>query len=239
MKKLVLFLFSMYEKMVMVLVKPIFHREQKYPLKRMNERPVEFAFAFKYIAQFYPKTMLDVGTGGAAFPHVVNYCGIKMIATDYIDNYWTNGMSNRHVPIVKQDITHPTLNQKFDMITCISVLEHIKENRAALKGMFSLLNEGGHIVLTFPYNENKYVEDVYRHPNAGYGKDHAFIGQVYSREQVNHWLNDNNAEIVAQEYYEVFTGELWTMGESIYPLKPTTADKKHHLTCILLKKKTA
>ncbi len=237
MKNLVLSLFSFYEKLVMFFIKPIFHREIKYPLKRMNERPVEFAFAFKYIAKFYPKTMLDVGTGGAAFPHVVNYCGIKMTASDYTDKYWSNGMSNRHVPIVKLDITKPELSKTFDMITCISVLEHIKENRAALKGMFSLLKPGGHIVLTFPYNETTYVDDVYRHPNAGYGKDHAFIGQVYSRAEVTHWLNDNHAEIVDQEYYEVFTGELWTMGESIYPLKPTTADKKHHLTCLLLKKK--
>lgn len=238
MKNLILSLFSVYERIIKFFIKPIFHREQKYPLKRMNERPVEFAFAFRYIAEYYPKTMLDVGTGGAAFPHVVNYCGIKMTASDYIDNYWSNGMSNRHVPIVKLDITKPTMTQKFDMITCISVLEHIKEHRNALKGMFSLLNKDGHIVLTFPYNETTYCEDVYRHPNAGYGKDHAFIGQVYSRREVDAWLLDNDAEIVNQEYYEAFTGELWTMGESVYPLKRTTADKKHHLTCLLLKKKS-
>lgn len=238
MKRIVLFAFSIYERIVVFFLKPVFYREKKYPLKRMNERPVEFAFAFRYIAEFYPKTMLDVGTGTTSFPHLVNNCGIKMTAVDYIENYWNNGLNNRHVPIMKQDITRPTLNTKFDMITCISVLEHIKDNRAALKGIFSLLNDDGHIILTFPYNENKYVEDAYRLPDAGYGKDHPFIGQVYSREQVNHWVADNNAEIVNQEYYEVFTGELWTQGQSIYPLKKTTTGSRHHLTSILLRKKT-
>jgi SAM-dependent methyltransferase len=237
MKKLILFIFSVYERIIIVFIKPIFYREKKYPLKRMNERPVEFAFAFKYIAEFYPKTMLDVGTGTTSFPHLISNCGIKITAVDYIENYWNNGLNNRHVPIVKQDITKPTLNTKFDMITCISVLEHIKDNRAALKGMFSLLNTNGRIVLTFPYNEKKYVKDVYRLPEAGYGKDHPFIGQVYSREQLDNWVNDNDAEIVDQEYYEVFTGELWTFGQSIYPIKKTTKESKHHLTCILLQKK--
>jgi SAM-dependent methyltransferase len=237
MKKILLYLFSTYEKVICFFTKPIFYREKKFPLKRMNERPLEFAFAFKQIAKHYPKTMLDVGTGGASFPHLVNYCGIRMTASDYTDKYWTFGMSNRHVPVMKLDITNPHIPSKYDMITCISVLEHIKQHRDALKGMFSLLNPNGKIILTFPYNENIYYEDIYRHPQAGYGKDHNFIAQVYSRNEINQWLSDNNAVIVEQEYYECFTGELWTMGESIYPMKPSSADKKHHLTCIILAKK--
>jgi SAM-dependent methyltransferase len=38
----------------------------------------------------------------------------------------------------------------FDLITCISVLEHIPDDRAVIETMWSLLRPGGRLVLTFP-----------------------------------------------------------------------------------------
>ncbi len=38
----------------------------------------------------------------------------------------------------------------FDLITCLSVLEHIPEDKAALKTMWSLLRLGGKLILTLP-----------------------------------------------------------------------------------------
>jgi len=236
MKSIILFFFSIYEKLIVLLLQPVFYKEKKFPLKRLNERPVEYGFAFNCIAEHYPKTLLDVGTGTTAFPHLVANCGIKPTAIDQITRYWNFGMSNRHFKITRNDITAPTLGKKFDMITCISTLEHIPEHRKAVKGMFTVLADGGQIVLSFPYNENHYLPDVYRHPQAGYGQEHKFVGQVYSRNELNLWLQDNNAEIVKQEYYEAFSGEFWTMGIAIYPLRKSSSTQKHHLTCLLLRK---
>lgn len=237
MKSAALFFYGIYEKFVVLLLQPVFYKEKKFPLKRMNERPTEYKFAFECVAEYYPKSLLDVGTGTTAFPHLISNCGISVAAIDQISSYWKFGMSNRHFKITNNDITAPTLDKKFDMVTCISTLEHIPDHRNAVKGMFGLLNEGGHIVLSFPYNENHYIEDIYRHPNAGYGKEHKFIGQVYSRHEINQWLQDNGAEIVRQEFYRAFTGEFWTMGEAIYPIRKTSKEELHQLTCLMLKKK--
>lgn len=38
----------------------------------------------------------------------------------------------------------------FDLVTCISVLEHIPEDKAALKTMWSLIQPGGKLILTLP-----------------------------------------------------------------------------------------
>ncbi len=38
----------------------------------------------------------------------------------------------------------------FDLITCLSVLEHIPEDKAALETMWSYLRPGGKLILTFP-----------------------------------------------------------------------------------------
>jgi hypothetical protein len=102
--------------------------------------------------------------------------------------------------------------------------------------MAQLLNPGGFVVLTFPYNEGHYERDVYRLPLASYGKDHAFIGQVFSRQEVDGWCAENDLVIVEQDYYEAFTGDLWTFGTALHPLKRATRDSRHHLSCILLQK---
>jgi SAM-dependent methyltransferase len=236
MKSIVEYIFGIYEKLIQVLLGPIFYKENKYPLKRKNERANEFAFAFNCIAEKSPDSLLDVGTGKTSFPHLVQNCGIHVTAIDKIKGYWSSGFSNRHFRVHSDDITNPRIGKKFDMITCISVLEHIPTHREALKGMFSLLNPGGQIILTFPYNEHTYHPDIYRHPDAGYGQHHAFIGQVYSRNEINQWLADNGGVILKQIYYEAFTGEFWTMGDSIYPLRQTNVTSRHHLTCLLLSK---
>jgi SAM-dependent methyltransferase len=217
----------------------VLFKEKRFPsFKNLNERPVEYRFAFDCLARVSPKTLLDIGTGSSSFPHLVENCGIRATAIDKVDGYWRSGLTNRHFPILKDDITNPTLNKRFDMITCISTLEHIPAHNEAVKGMCKLLNPGGHIVLSFPYNEHHYEADVYRHPQAGYGKDYPFIGQVYSRKEVDSWMTDNALSLVDQEYYEAFTGDLWTFGTAIHPLKKTTRESKHHLTCISLKKQS-
>jgi SAM-dependent methyltransferase len=38
----------------------------------------------------------------------------------------------------------------FDLITCISVLEHIPQDKAVIENMWSLLRPGGKLILTFP-----------------------------------------------------------------------------------------
>jgi SAM-dependent methyltransferase len=44
----------------------------------------------------------------------------------------------------------PYAPASFDLITCISVLEHIPEDQAALRTMWALLRPGGRLILTLP-----------------------------------------------------------------------------------------
>ena len=123
------------------------------------------------------------------------------------------------------------------MITCISILEHIKDHKAAVTGMFKLLETGGHIVLTFPYNENHYLKNIYDHPFAGYGKEAPYICQNFSRDEINCWIKENNTEIVLQKYYQIFSGDYWTFWQRIYPPREVSINDKHHLLCMLIQKK--
>ena len=205
-----------------------------------NERPVELRFVFDQLAKLCPAKVLDVGTGLTALPSLLRTCGCIVTAIDNIHDYWPDGMVNRHFHVIHDDITQTRLTEnQFDFVTCISVLEHIPNHDAAVRSMFSLLKPGGHLVLTFPYNECKYVDNVYKLPGSvGEGK-FPFVTQVYSRQQIDKWLTENSAKLVAQEYWRFFTGEFWTLGQPLCPPVEVTSTDGHHITCLLFRKITA
>ena len=91
-------------------------------------------------------------------------------------------------------------------------------------------------MLTFPYNETTFVENVYSCPEAGYGKDEPYKCAVYSRTQLDQWVSANNTRICEQEYWKCFTGKMWTFGERLAPVKLAPQEQEHDLTCVLLEK---
>lgn len=208
-------------------------RVQKYS---PNERPVEYAYALGWLWRNDVKTVLDVGTGVSSWAHLLAGCYFRVTAIDRIKGYWRGGYFNRHFRVVNDDITNPAIKERFDAITCLSVLEHIVDHRAAMKGMFKLLNPGGHLVLSFPYNENRYVENAYSLADAGYGQDKPYICQVFSRKEINEWVAENSGRIVDQQYYRVFEGEFWACGCRLYPCVQVERQERCHLTCLIIQK---
>ena len=204
---------------------------------RFNERPVEFAFVFRQIAEAYPRTILDVGVGTTALPHLMRNCGPLVTAIDNVRDYWDEGMVNRHYHVVDDDITATRLKQKFDLITCISVLEHIEKHDDAVRNMLSLLNPGGRLILTFPYNERSYVRNVYELPGSSYGRGAPYITQSYSRAELQGWLDENNAEVVEQEFWRYWSGEHWTVGTQIIPPESVRAEDAHQLSCVCMRRR--
>ncbi len=143
---------------------------------------------------------------------------------------------NRHYHVVRDEVTSPRLTQQFDCVTCLSVLELIDDHRAAVRGMFSLLKPGGFLILSFPYNHRRFVENAYSLPGAGYGKDYPFICRQYSRSEVDDWLSENGGHLVERELYRCFTGEFWAAGARISPPVRVSADELHHMACVCIQK---
>lgn len=216
---------------------PLLRREWLHPAwQEPNERPVEYGFALRAILACGPREILDVGSGTTAWPHLLANCGFRVTAIDEGSGYWRRQPFNRHYHVLRDDVTASRLGRRFDLVTCISVLEHIANHRAAVAGMLALVRPGGSVVITVPYNEHRFVDDVYRLPGAGYGADYPFIGRVYSRDEVTGWAEVGGARVVDQEYYEVFTGPLWTFGERIERPRRVGVDDLHHLTALVLEK---
>lgn len=209
---------------------------KRQTFKRFNERPVELGFVFRQLSRLYPKKILDVGTGASALPQLMRKCGCLVTAIDNIRDYWSSGMSNRHYYVINDDINKTHLQDKFDLITCISVLEHIKDFDAAVRNMFSLLKPSGHLIMTFPYSEGSYVRNVYELPGSSYGQNASYITQSFSRAEMDKWLQKNHGVIIEQEYWKFWDGNNWTVGNQIIPPLRVTSKEKHQLTCVLIQK---
>ncbi|MBN1457438.1 MAG: class I SAM-dependent methyltransferase [Sedimentisphaerales bacterium] len=212
------------------------HEYNTQAFVRFNERPVELEFVFRKLMEIYPLKILDVGTGSISLPHLMRKCGFLVTAIDNIHDYWPAGRSNRHYHVINDDITNTNLKDTFDLITCISVLEHIKKPDSAVRNMFSLLNPNGYLILTFPYNENRYVQNVYELTGSSYGQNVPFITQSYSRTELNKWVQENHGTIVEQEYWQFWEGDHWTVGNQIIPPRKVGAGDNHQLTCILIQR---
>lgn len=204
--------------------------------ERTNERSIEFRFVFEHLTHLQPETILDVGTGTTALPHLMRNCGFVVTAIDNVTDYWPGGMVNRHFHVIDDDIRRSKLRREFDVVTCVSVLEHIQAFDQAVDEMFRLLRPGGHLILTCPYNERRYHPNVYDAPESMYGRGSPYVAQSYSRGQLDGWLARNGAELVAQEFWQLFTGELWTFGELVRPPRPSSREGIHQLACLVLRK---
>ncbi len=203
---------------------------------RLNPHIVEYEYIFRQIMLRCPITVLDVGTGMSALPHAIANCGCVVTATDNIVDYWPNGLLNRHYHVINDDITKTRLRETFDMVSCIGVLQHVRDHAAAMRNMIGLLKPGGHLVVTTPYSERAYCPDVYKLPGSAYQPLAGFICQSYSREELDGWLRETGATLIDQEYYEFWTGKLWTQGEQVLPPRRVTADEPHQYGCFVLQR---
>lgn len=202
----------------------------------INERPVEYRFVFEQLTQAFPKSVLDVGTGQTALPQMMRTCGFLVTAIDNIKDYWRGGMVNRHYHVLDDDILDPKITGLFDFITCISTLEHVRDHARAMRNMLSLLRPGGRLVVTFPYNEQAYVENVYALPGSIGADKYPFITQVFSRREIDLWTREGGARIAAQEYWRYFEGPFWTLGPRVVPPVRTQASELHQISCLALLK---
>ena len=124
-----------------------------------STRYFEFDFVWRRIADFSPIRYLDVSSP-RLFPVVVMrrhpQLRAEFLNPDSSDLTETRnlaraiGIENRcnfhDVPVESA----PFGSGSFDLITCISVLEHIPDNVKALRRMWDLLKPGGRLYLTLP-----------------------------------------------------------------------------------------
>ena len=146
----------------------------------MTERRVEIPAFFDLIREHDPKTMLDVGFGGGWYHKDIVARGIKYTGMDAVQSRITGQSmcvseerkrewiaSLNRIEVICSDIVDWRSQRRFDMVACISVIEHIipcgygmpdrgdDADMKAVEKMMTHVKPGGHFVLSFPTGVDK------------------------------------------------------------------------------------
>lgn len=203
----------------------------------LNERSIEYEFILNKILEEKCIDILDVGTGSNSFSSMLEHCGYNVTATDLKKgSYWAN-FSNRHIYVVKDDIINSDIKKNFDAILCVSVLEHISDFNNAVKGMVKLLKNDGLLIMTFPYSDDIYCDNIYKLDDAdSISKKFRYIGQSFSKKEIEQFCSSNDLEVISTQFAKGWSGKFWRTGQRYsFPKKVSNA-KDANVGCFLFKK---
>lgn len=122
-----------------------------------STRYFEFEFAWRVLSDVFCQNYLDVSSP-RLFPLIFSLhrlpVSVHLVNPNKKDLTETATLANAmRLNCVLHDclITDaPFASRSFDVITCLSVLEHIPDDESAIKTMWDLLKPGGKLVLTVP-----------------------------------------------------------------------------------------
>ncbi|MGA1823937.1 MAG: glycosyltransferase [bacterium] len=128
-------------------------------LLRMKLMKNNNTWTFNRIKPYMGDTILEIGSGiGNMSKFFVSMSSQLVVLTDinksHLEYVRQSFVSNPKVRVVHYDISSADLadfsNYKIDTVVCLNVLEHIKEDEKALQNIYTLLENGGRLILLVP-----------------------------------------------------------------------------------------
>ena len=113
---------------------------------------------FSIVKPYLKGKILEVGAGIGNFTYLLAKEG-EVTAIDIDKIYVSKLKKSTSVNVGYGDIEKEKyffLKKKFNCVVCMNVLEHIKDDRLALKNMFNLLEPKGRLVLLIPAHKFAY-----------------------------------------------------------------------------------
>lgn len=134
----------------------------KQTLESMSQAVWYNKWTMRKFLPYLSGDILEVGCGIGNFTaYLTNYGNVWAcdVEKNYIDQ--TKTLLDRQVKVGFGDIEKGEyffIRKKFDTIICLNVLEHIKDDMKALKNLYDLLKDGGHLILLVPAHMFLYGE---------------------------------------------------------------------------------
>ena len=116
-------------------------------------------WVFNMLAPFLKGKILEIGCGVGNLTNFLNKCG-ELVSIDISENFI------KHAQIDFKNVAFHCINvcdgnitaklPKFDTVVCINVLEHIEDDKKAIRNMYDLLVPGGRLCIFVPAMNSLY-----------------------------------------------------------------------------------
>ncbi|GFK92595.1 Ubiquinone biosynthesis O-methyltransferase [Fundidesulfovibrio magnetotacticus] len=194
-----------------------------------SERLAEYSFVMNKLRTIPGRRLLDVGTSRTSLPNLLHACGFEVVALDASEQF------NTCFYVELGDIVTKKFDTQFDIVVCVSTLEHIFDCDAAMSNMYRLLRSGGHLIVTFPYSDNCPVNNIYEHC----GGDLPWPGaltRIFARVDVDRWISNDGWRLVAEEYFNVWGSDYCNQSVAAFPVVPVSISEEHDVACLIFSK---
>lgn len=132
-----------------------------------------------------PQTILDAGSGFGQYEFYIakrnkdwqiKAVDVKKEQVEDCNNFFRKiGIGN--VAFEAGDLTKFVEKDKYDLVLCVDVMEHIEEDELVLKNYFESLKKGGMLLISTPSDQGG--SDVHHHDHEDYVNDgtHSFVDE--------------------------------------------------------------
>ena len=124
----------------------------------------EYAYALLYSQHQYPCKVLDVGSAQSLFPFILAYYRYDVTTLDLEFTKFRQEEGKKFgITALTGDLREdfPELHESFQLITCLSVIEHIDDDTKAVLNLSEYLKPGGVLFLS-----TDFYKDYIKYPNA-------------------------------------------------------------------------
>jgi glycosyltransferase involved in cell wall biosynthesis len=155
------------------------------------------------IAPYVGTRVLEVGSGIGNMTRLLYGRRDLIVATDveqaYIDILRNRFLRNPTITVARlnldsDDDCRKLQQYEFDTVVCLNVLEHIENDRGALRRLYDLLTPGGRVLLFVPADQNLF------------GTMDTQVGHYrrYSRKTLEQVIRDSGFEVEKINYQNIF-----------------------------------
>jgi len=183
-----------------------------HPYNTAGERTVEVPIAKKLLDEYSDRRVLEIGN---VLSHYYD------ISHDIVDKYEVSD------GVINEDIIDFTPQRKYDLILCISTLEHVghdegypRDDRKAVYAydrIIRLLTHGGKAFITWPLGWNPYLDNSFKNGRINFNN----VGFLTRTSVNNQWIEVSWEEVKDSKYgHPFYAGNATILGTYDYSPPP-------------------
>jgi SAM-dependent methyltransferase len=169
---------------------------------------------YEEIERVLGREVLEVGSGTGNITRFLAREARRVVATDGLPAYREHlrhlYRDNPNIEIGEFDLNQPAptefVTRQFDSVVCLNVLEHIEDDRGALREMRRVIRPGGYLALLVP-----------AHPVL-YGKFDEAVGHFrrYSKAPLLKLLGESDFDVTSIKFFNIAAVIPWLVNGRIF-----------------------